>query len=93
MRPTRNACIALTLIALLMASAAAVGAQDAAKVNINTATVEELTELQGIGTRYAQRIVAYREANGPFTAVDDLLDVKGIGSKILENNRERLMVE
>ena len=48
-------------------------------ININTATVQELQALPGIGATYAQRIVDYRQANGPFTSPAQLLNVKGIG--------------
>lgn len=48
-------------------------------VDINSATAEELEELMGIGPVLAQAIVDYREANGPFASVDELLEVSGIG--------------
>ena len=53
------------------------------KVNINTATAEELETLSGIGPAKAQAIVAYRETNGPFSSVNDLVNVSGIGEKTL----------
>ena len=53
---------------------------DTALVNINTATVEELSSLPGIGETLAKRIVAYRRQNGPFQETDQLLNVDGIGS-------------
>lgn len=53
-------------------------------ININTATVQQLMELPGIGQTYAQRIVDYREKNGAFSSVEELLYVKGIGEKRLE---------
>lgn len=59
------------------------------KININTASADALAEiLTGIGPKKAEAIVAYREENGPFKSVDDLLQVKGIGSATLEKNRD-----
>ena len=55
----------------------------AVTVNINTATAEQLQTLPGIGEALAGRIVAYREANGPFTSVAQLTQVSGIGEKRL----------
>ena len=49
------------------------------QVNINTATVEELTDLPGVGEVLAERIVAYREEHGRFRAAEELMEVKGIG--------------
>ncbi|MBD9512398.1 ComEA family DNA-binding protein [Pseudomonas sp. PDM22] len=60
-------------------------------VNINTASVEELQKsLKGIGKVKAQAIVDYRTSNGPFTTVDQLLEVKGIGKGTLDKNRDRI---
>lgn len=53
-------------------------------ININTATVEEFQLLPGIGPLLAQRIVAYREENGPFETNGELMNVSGIGEKTLE---------
>ncbi|MBW2599076.1 MAG: ComEA family DNA-binding protein [Deltaproteobacteria bacterium] len=68
-------------------------ADEGGKININTATVEELANLNGIGPKYAERIVQYREANGPFVKVEDILMVKGIGAKILELNKNVITVK
>lgn len=54
------------------------------RININTADAQTLQELNGIGPTYAERIVAYREENGPFTSVEELMEIKGIGEKRLE---------
>ena len=58
------------------------------RININTASVEVLSQLPGIGEVLAHRIVAYREANGPFRSLDELCDVEGIGEKRVEGLRD-----
>lgn len=61
------------------------------RINVNTASADALAELlTGVGPKKAEAIVAYREANGPFKVVDDLLNVKGIGQATLEKNRDRI---
>ena len=62
------------------------------KLNINTATAEELETLPGIGERKAAAIVEYRGANGPFERVDDLIEVSGIGEGILDSIRDLVVV-
>jgi len=63
------------------------------QVNLNTADAATLEqELIGIGEVKAEAIIEYRDANGPFTSVDDLLEVKGIGEATLEKNRDKLSV-
>lgn len=63
------------------------------KIDLNTADAATLErELKGIGEVKAKAIVAYREANGPFASVEELLEVKGIGSATLEKNRSKLTV-
>lgn len=67
--------------------------EQSAKVNLNAADAETLRrDLFGIGAAKAKAIIAYRESNGPFTAVDELLEVKGIGKALLEKNRERIVI-
>jgi competence protein ComEA len=68
-------------------------AADAPKININAATVEELTQLKRIGPKYAEKIVAFREANGPFKTPEELVNVQGIGEKTLEVNKDLIVVE
>ena len=58
-------------------------------VDVNTAGLAELETLDGIGPVLAQRIIDYREENGPFTSLDELLEVKGIGEATLEGFRNR----
>ncbi|HEY3175005.1 MAG TPA: ComEA family DNA-binding protein [Candidatus Polarisedimenticolia bacterium] len=66
--------------------------QEVAAVDINGATVEELMNVPGIGQVIAQRIVEFREKNGPYKAVDDLLKVQGIGERSLAKIRDRVSV-
>lgn len=62
-----------------------------AKVNINSASAEDLAEiLTGVGPAKAAAIVAHREEHGPFKAVEDLVNVKGIGEATLDKNRDRI---
>ena len=63
-------------------------------LDLNTADAATLQkELAGIGKAKADAIVAYREAHGPFTSVDELLEIKGIGSALLERNRDKIKVK
>ncbi|MCF4994975.1 competence protein ComEA [Pseudomonas syringae] len=63
------------------------------KVDLNNADAGTLQkELSGVGESKAKAIVAYRETNGPFSSVEELLEVKGIGKAILDRNREKLEV-
>lgn len=61
-------------------------------VNINTATVDELDSLPGIGPTIAQRIVDYREQNGPFDTIEDIMNVSGIGPSTYEQIKDLIIV-
>ncbi len=62
------------------------------KVNINTATAEELETLPGIGPAYAERIVRYREEFGPFKTIEDIKEVRGIGDATFEEIKDLITV-
>jgi len=78
----------LALILILFFTTAAF-----AKININTASAEELATLNGIGSAKAEAIVAYRTEHGKFASVDDLAKVKGIGEKIIEKIKPEATTE
>ena len=85
--------VLMTVIGFVLAFSSFVFAADSTvKININTASAGELTQLEGVGPKLAARIVAHREANGPFKAVEDIANVKGIGPKILADNKAIMTV-
>lgn len=63
------------------------------KVNINTATVEELKTLKGVGEKKAEAIIEYRKKNGSFQTKEDLMKVRGIGKKLFESFEERIVTQ
>jgi competence protein ComEA len=78
----------LTLILLLFMATVAF-----AKVNINTAKVDELATLPGIGPAKAEAIVKYRKDHGKFKKIEDLKEVKGIGDKLIEKIKPEATVK
>ena len=62
-------------------------------VNINTATVEELKTLKGVGEKKAEAIIEYRKKNGSFKTKEDLMKVRGIGKKLFESFQERIVTQ
>jgi len=66
----------------------------AAPVDLNTATAEQLAQsLNGVGVAKAEAIVTYRNTHGPFTSVDQLTAVKGIGEATVEKNRSNISIQ
>ena len=79
--------------AILAVTTGTVSAASVEKININTASVKELQKLDGVGRGVAQRIVEYREANGPFKRGEDLRKVEGVGAATFERTRQRIVVK
>lgn len=65
---------------------------DGTKINLNTANVAELQKLTGIGQKKAEQIIAYREQNGSFKKIEDLMQVSGIGEKTFASLKDQLAV-
>ena len=95
--------VALSVIAVLLALPALAGSVQttekksgekvaAEKINLNTATVDELQKLPGVGAKVAQRILDFRKANGPFKKIEDLMKVQGIGEKTFLKFKDQLTV-
>lgn len=95
-RKRRMYCTLLFCLGLALASSVAVAqkgtAPPAEKINLNTATAEQLQTLPGIGPALAQRIIAYRAKIGKFTKVEEILNVQGIGEKTFQRFKDRLVV-
>ena len=90
----RKKVLALFLVtAVVVAFTSVMWAEDRGKVNINTASVEEIAKLEKIGYSYAERIVRYRKEHGPFEKPEDLMKVKGIGPRTFEINKDKISVD
>ena len=83
-----------SLVTLLATGLFSVWAWAAQPVNVNSASVEEIAEaLKGVGLSKAEAIVNYRNANGRFKHIDELVNVKGIGIRTVDINREYILLE
>lgn len=80
------------LIGLLIFSFCVPIASGADKVNINTGDKEQLMTLKGVGEALAERIIAYRQDH-PFQTSEEIMNVKGIGEKIYQTNKDRIIVK
>ncbi len=85
--------VAITTTLFLVPGAMADNGNAAVSVNINTADTGELTSLPGIGVSKAAAIVNYRSEHGLFTTVDELINVRGIGSNVLEKIRDLIKAQ
>ena len=93
MKTVKKATVVCYLIVLAMLLATPLMAEGIDKINLNTASKEELMSLSGIGESYADRIIEYRSNNGPFQSIEDIMKVKGIGDKIFLSIKDRIIVQ
>jgi len=84
--------LALAILVLSLSAAFAQTNPPKAKININTATQAELEGLPRIGPKVAQRIIDYRNQNGNFKKIEDIMKVKGIGEKIFAQIKDLITV-
>ncbi len=83
----------LRVLAIALLLGLGMSVAQAEPVDINTADVQTLADnINGVGVKRAEAIVAYREEHGPFTTIESLAEVKGIGAGIIEANRDVLLL-
>jgi competence protein ComEA len=93
MTSKKKVLFCIVLAVAMMFSAPSWAENATGKIDLNRATAAELSQLKGVGMKYAKKIVEFRDKNGPFKQVEDLLKVQGIGLKTLEKNKDRITVE
>ena len=93
MKRAKMAVLTTITVALLMSWVVPSLVAEMNKVNINDATLEELVTLDGIGDKVAAKVIEFREKNGPFQKPEDLMMVKGVGQKMFEKNKDRIVVK
>ena len=91
-RRKKSVFVLAVVILIVLAVGSVSWAEETKKININQASVEELTQLKKIGPSLAQRIVDYREQVEPFKSPEDIMKVKGIGEKIFEVIKDHITV-
>ena len=93
MSKLKKTVVLLAVLSVLVSFSVPVLAEEAGKININTAPIEELVKLDQVGPKYAALIVEYRKTNGPFKSPEEIVKVKGIGEKTYESNKDIITVK
>ena len=93
MRKIKSWISIITVLVFIFAWLPALWAEGSQKININTASADELMNLKVIGEKKPTTIIEFRKNNGPFKQPEDLIKVPGIGPKTLEANKNRIAVE
>ena len=76
-----------------VAGTSGAGVQEDGRVNINTATLEQLMQLPGVGQTRGEAIIAYRQEHGDFSSAEDIMNVSGIGSALYEKMKDYITVK
>jgi len=93
MREKRNVIVFPFIVLVVITLVSGSYAQETEKININKASVQTLVKLKNVGPALAKRIIEFREKNGPFEKPEDIVNVKGIGPKTFELNKDLISVE
>ena len=93
MRNLKSWVSIIAVLAVIFVGLSDLYAEDFKKININTASADELKDLKGIGEKKAAAIIEFRETNGNFKQPEDLMKVPGIGPKTFKANKDRIVVE
>ena len=93
MQKTKKLFIFCIAVVIAISLSGPVMADNVEKIDLNKASVAELVQLKKVGPKYAQRIVDFREKNGPFKKPEDIMQVQGIGYKTFELNKDRIVIE
>ena len=83
----------MTLVLMISILSSGLNAEEDKKINLNSATVEELEKIPGLNRELAQKIIAAREENGEFVDMDELLDIEGIDIELLRWLKENIKIE
>ncbi|MCD6215382.1 MAG: helix-hairpin-helix domain-containing protein [Candidatus Desulfofervidus sp.] len=89
MRKTKQIFVIVVALGFILFPISVIAGQ---KLNINTATIEQLQNLPGVGSHIAQEIINYRHEHGPFQKVEHITQVKGIGEKKFEKIKDLITV-
>ncbi len=74
----------------IASSSTSSGSNSSSKVRLNSANIEQLMQLNGVGKKKAEAIIEYRNKNGKFNSVDDFMKIKGIGPALFNKNKAKL---
>ncbi len=74
----------------IASSSTSSGSNSSSKVRLNSANIEQLMQLNGVGKKKAEAIIEYRNKNGKFNSVDDFMKIKGVGPALFNKNKAKL---